>query len=85
MINTMTNSMNFTRFKQKLQQLPTLVWLPIGYLVLAMLHAFVLQILPVPAAMPAELAASLQQQPVTLVEIQQSTEQLAQLKKLAEL
>jgi hypothetical protein len=69
----------------KLQQLPVLCWLPIGYLLLACIHGLVLLLLPVPEQMPKELAASLKQQPVTLVEIEQSVERLAQLKKLAEL
>lgn len=71
--------------KRKLQQLPALVWLPVGYLLLAAMHAIVLQLLPLPAAMPDELAVTLQQQPVTLTEIDQSVERLAQLKKLAKL
>jgi hypothetical protein len=67
------------------RKLPTVVWLPVGYLLLAAIHAIVLQLLPLPAAMPAELAVTLQQQPVTLTEIDQSVERLAQLKKLAKL
>jgi hypothetical protein len=67
------------------RKVPTVVWLPVGYLLLAAMHAIVLQLLPVPAAMPAELAVTLQQQPVTLAEIDQSVERLAQLKKLADL
>lgn len=77
--------MNLSLFQQKLSQLPRLVWLPLGYLALALLHTLVLQLLPVPAAMPEALVDSLQQQPMTLLEIQQSTERLTQLKKLAEL
>jgi hypothetical protein len=80
-------SYNFdaAQFKQKLVQLPKLLWLPIGYLLLALLHSLILQVLPVPVAMPPALAASLQQHPVTVAEIEQSVERLAKLKKLAEL
>ncbi len=77
--------MTNTVIKRKLQQLPALVWLPLGYLLLAAIHAIVLQLLPVPPAMPDELAVTLRQQPVTLAEIEQSVERLAQLKKLADL
>ena len=74
--------MSSTVIKRKV---PALAWLPIGYLLLAAMHAIVLQLLPVPAAMPAELAVTLQQQSVTLADIDQSVERLAQLKKLAKL
>jgi|GEM_PF-4022227 len=67
------------------RKVPKLVWLPVGYLLLATCHALVLQLLPAPAAMPEELAASLQQQPVTLAEIDQSVARLTQLKTLAKL
>ncbi|OBP14764.1 hypothetical protein A5320_13655 [Rheinheimera sp. SA_1] len=67
------------------RKVPTVVWLPVGYLLLAAMHAIVLQLLPVPAAMPDELAVTLQQQPVKLAEIEQSVERLTQLKKLADL
>lgn len=67
------------------RKVPVLLWLPVGYLLLAAIHAVVLQLLPLPAAMPEELAVTLQQQPVTLAEIDQSVERLTQLKKLAEL
>ncbi|RVU33417.1 hypothetical protein EOE67_16990 [Rheinheimera riviphila] len=67
------------------RKVPTLVWLPVGYLLLAAIHALLLQLLPVPAVMPAELAVTLQQQPVTLADIEQSVERLVQLKKLADL
>ncbi len=77
--------MKSVQFKQKLQQLPALIWLPVGYLLLAMAHALVLQLLPLPAAMPDELAATLQQQPVTLTEIEQGVQRLEKLKKLADL
>lgn len=80
-------SYNFkaAQFKQKLLQLPKLLWLPIGYLLLAALHSLILQRLPVPVAMPPALTTSLQQHPVTLTELEQSVERLAKLKKLAEL
>jgi hypothetical protein len=77
--------MTRTQFKQKLQQLPVLIWLPVGYLLLAALHALALQLLPQPEKMPQPLVISLQQQPATLTEIQQSVERLEQLKKLADL
>lgn len=67
------------------RKVPTVVWLPVGYLLLAAIHAIVLQLLPVPAAMPDELAVTLQQQPVKLADIDQSVERLTQLKKLADL
>jgi len=85
MNNPMMHKINITQLKQTLQQLPKLVWLPVGYMLLATLHALVLQLLPVPEAMPPELATSLQQQPVSFAEIEQSVERLTQLKKLAEL
>jgi hypothetical protein len=77
--------MSENKFKHKLQQLPAIIWLPLGYVLLGILHTLVLQWLPLPATMPEPLADSLQQQQVTLTEIEQSVERLEQLKKLAEL
>ena len=77
--------MSHSLLKQKLQQLPMLVWLPLGYLLLALLHGLILQTLPLPEQMPEPLADSLQQQQVTLSDLEQSVERLEQLKKLAEL
>lgn len=77
--------MSNNHLQQKRRQLPVLVWLPIGYFVLAAIHGLVLRLLPLPEAMPQPLAESLHQQQVTLTEIEQSVERLAQLKKLADL
>ena len=77
--------MSNNNLQQKRRQLPAMVWLPIGYFVLAAIHGLVLQLLPLPEAMPQPLAESLQQQQVTLTEIEQSVERLVQLKKLADL
>ena len=73
------------KFKHKLQQLPAILWLPLGYVLFALLHTLVIQWLPLPATMPEPLVDSLQQQQVTLTEIEQSVERLEQLKKLADL
>ncbi len=78
----MNNMMNIA---QKLQKIPALCWLPIGYLLLAVMHALALSVLPLPPHLPKELATHLQQQPVTLSDIAQSVERLAQKKALAEL
>lgn len=77
--------MSKLQIKQKLQALPAVIWFPVGYLLLALLHALLIQLLPVPASMPQPLTESLLQQPVTLSEISRSVERLEQLKKLAEL
>jgi hypothetical protein len=73
------------KFKHKLQQLPAILWLPLGYVLLALLHTLVIQLLPLPATMPEPLADSLQHQQVTLTDIEQSVERLEKLKKLADL
>jgi len=81
----MSNLNKMTTLHQTLRQLPKLLWLPVGYLLLAALHSLVLLLLPVPQQMPAELATSLQQQAVTLAELEQSVARLTELKQLAEL